>query len=70
MGATCTVLWNYLCPMKAVKENNPNFTKTDSLSKIVAVHRETTTRNGHTFEAIFFTHPDFDGLIHAARHYV
>jgi hypothetical protein len=41
--------------------------KTDHLSNLVTVKRETTTRNEHTFEAIYFLHLDFDGLIHAAR---
>ena len=27
-------------------------------------------RNGHTFEAIFFEHRNFDSLVHAARCYV
>jgi hypothetical protein len=53
-----------------VKEHNPNFTKTDRLSELIAVRRETTTRNGHTFEAVYFEHRDFDGLVHAARRYV
>ena len=69
-GASCTVLWNYLRPTKFVKEHNPNFTKTDRLSELIAVRRETTTRNGHTFEAVYFEHHDFDGLVHAARRYV
>ncbi len=55
---------------KFVKEQNPNFTKTDRLSELITVHCETTTRNGHTFEAAFFEHRDFDGLFHAARRYV
>jgi len=53
-----------------MKERNPNFTKTDRLSELITVCRETTTRNGHTFEAVFFEHRDFDGLIHAAHCYV
>jgi len=40
---------------------NPNFMKTDHLSNLVVVRRETTTCNGNTFEAIFFLHLDFDG---------
>ena len=53
-----------------MKEQNPNFTKTDRLSELIAVRRETTTCNGHTFEAVYFEHRDFDGLVHAARRYV
>ena len=62
-AASCTVLWNYLRPTKFVKEQNPNFTKTDRLSELIAVRRKTTTRNGHTFEAVYFEHRDFDGTV-------
>ena len=53
-----------------MKEQNPNFTKTDCLSELIAVRCETTTRNGQIFEAIFFEHRDFGGLVHTARCYV
>ena len=50
--------------MKFMKEQNPNFTKIDCLSELIAVCHKTTMCNGHTFEAIFFEHRDFDGLVH------
>ena len=40
-GAQCSVLLNYLCPSKMVKEIFPNFTKSGRMEGLVTVKRDT-----------------------------
>ena len=67
-GAQCSVLLNYLHPSKIVKEIFPNFTKTDHMEGLVTVKQDTVTHRDRTYESVFFSHPDFSGLISAAHH--
>ena len=69
-GAQCSVLLNYLRPSKILKEIHPNFTKNYHMEGIVTVKRDTVTSRWQTYESVFFSHPDFPGLISSARRYV
>ncbi len=37
---------------------------------LVTVNLDTVTRRGRTYKSVFFSHPDFPGLISAAHRYV
>ena len=61
-GAVCSVLVNKLRPSRDVVAAIPNAAANQHIEDLVATRHAVVTRNGKTFDTIYFTSPSLPGL--------